>query len=174
MQIATLAAFGLEAVNMVVAPRFAELYTRGHIERLQQLVTISAWVVLAFNVMITGFFVPAGHFFLTLVFGEEFAASYASLLILLGGQLVNSAAGSVGYLINMTGHERETVRSMALAAGINILLGLLWIPRWGILGAAGATAISMTVWKGLLWWRVRQRLGINSLAFTIWSEHTRG
>lgn len=68
MQIATLAAFGLEAVNMVVAPRFAELYTRGHIERLQQLVTISARVVLAFNVMITGFFVLAGRFFLTLVF----------------------------------------------------------------------------------------------------------
>jgi len=167
VQVAALASFGLQAVNMVVAPRFADLYARGNLERLQKLVTASARVVLAFNLMLTGLLILLGRSFFPLVFGPEFAASYQPLLILLVGQMVNSAAGSVGLLLNMTGHEHETVRGMAVAAGLNIVLNLLMIPTWGLQGAAAATAISMIVWNALLWWRVRSILGINSLAFYI-------
>jgi O-antigen/teichoic acid export membrane protein len=167
VQVANLAAFGLQAINMVVAPRFAALYARGETLRLPRLVVGSARVVLAFNVLLTGLFVLLGRLFFPLVFGAEFAASYGPLLILLVGQMVNSTTGSVGYLLNMTGHERETLRGMAVAAGLNIVLNLLLISGWGILGAASATAVSMIVWNVLLWWRVRKVLGINSLAFNI-------
>lgn len=166
-QVAVLASFGLQVVNMVVAPRFADLYARGDMKRLQWLVTGSARVVLAFNLVLTALFVLLGRSFFPLVFGPEFAASYLPLLILLVGQMVNSAAGSVGFLLNMTGHERETMWGMAVAAGLNIVLNLVLIPVWGIQGAAAATAISMIVWNVLLWWRVRKVLGINSLAFNI-------
>lgn len=165
VQVATLAAFGLQAVNMVVAPRFADLWARGEKARLQRLVTRSARVVLAFNLLITVACVLAGRPFFRHIFGPEFDGSYVPLLILLGGQLVNSAAGSVGFLLNMTGHERDTVVGIAVAAAVNILLNLALVPVLGIAGAATATAISMVTCNGLLWWRVRQQLRINSLAF---------
>ena len=165
VQIALVASFGLQAVNMVVAPRFATFYTKREMDRLQRLVTRSAQIVLAFNLLVTSFFVIFGKAFLDMVFGKEFITAYIPLLILLIGQLVNSAAGSVGFLLNMTGHERDTARGMTLAAGINIMLNFSLIPSLGPKGAAIATAISMITWNVILWWFVRKRLGINSLAF---------
>lgn len=165
VQVATLASFGLQTVNMVVAPRFADLYARGHKERLQRLVTGSARVVLAFNMVLTAGFVLLGRPFFSLVFGAKFAASYLPLLILLTGQIVNSAAGSVGFLLNMTGYERETMRGLATSVGASIALNLGFIPIWDVRGAAIATALSMALWNAILWMRARKVLGVNSSAF---------
>ncbi len=165
VQVSTLAAFGLQAVNAVVEPRFAEFWVRGEKARLQRLVTRSARVVLLFNAFVTGMFLLAGKPFFHVVFGQEFDASYGPLLILLVGQTVNSAVGSVGQLLNMTGHEQDVVKTMTLAVPLNIFLCLVLIPSWAIQGAAIANAVSMIFWNVLLWWRVRQRLGIISLAF---------
>jgi len=166
-QLGTLAAFGLLAVNQVLAPRFADLYTRGRQKDLQRLVTAGARVMLAFNLILTILFVLLGPSFFRLVFGPEFSASYVPLLILLGGQVVNSAVGSAVMLLNMTGQERETVQGMVIGTSVNVILGLLLIPAWGTCGAAAATAVGMIVWKVLLWRRVRNVLGINSLAFAV-------
>lgn len=167
VRVAALASFGLQTVNMVVAPRFARLYTSGDTARLQRVVTGSARVVLASNMLLTVFFAALGRSFFHWIFGAEFVASYTPLLILLVGQVINSLAGSVGYLLNMTGHERDTAMGMGIGVVINLILNLVLVPRWGVEGTATATAVSMALWNGLLWWRVRRRLGINSLAFNL-------
>jgi len=164
-QVVVLASFGLQSVNMVVAPRFATFYTQGQKEKLQYLVTNSARVILVFNLFVTAGFVVLGQKFLHVVFGDSYAAAYIPLLVMLGGQVVNSAAGSVGTLLNMTGHENYTAAGMAVAALVNIALNLLLIPDWGIVGSAWATTISLVIWNGALWWAVHKKLGINSLAF---------
>lgn len=164
-QTSVLASFGLAAINMVIAPRFASLYAQNNLARLQRLVTQTARVILGFNLLVTISFVILGRPFLRIVFGTPYLSAYLPLLILLGGQLVNSAAGSVGVLLNMTGHETATARGMAVAALSNIVLNLILIPPLGIIGSALATAISLIIWNVILWWAVRKRLGINSLAF---------
>jgi len=166
-RLALFASFGLQAVNMVVAPRFASLYAKKEMDKLQCLVTKSAQVVLIFNLLVTSFFIIFGRAFLNMIFGKEFTSAYVPLLILLIGQLVNSAAGSVGFLLNMTGHEKDTAQGVALAAAINIILNLILVPPLGPKGAAMATAISMITWNIILWWFVRKRLRINSLAFKL-------
>jgi O-antigen/teichoic acid export membrane protein len=165
VQVSMLASFGLQAMNMVVAPRFASLYARGEMGSLQHLVTSSARAILGFNLLVTAGSALLGGWFLGLFFGPEFVAAYAPLMILLIGQFVNSASGSVGFLLNMTGHERETARGMAVSAVLNLLLNLLLAPSFGIAGAAVATTAALVTWNVLLWWAVRKRLGINSLAF---------
>lgn len=164
-QVAALAIFGLQAVNMVVAPRFADLWARGEKARLQRLVTRSAQIVLLFSLLVAGTFLLIGQHFFEIVFGVDFRGAYLPLLILLAGQTVNAATGSVGFLLSMTGHEEETARGIGMAVLVNIILGLLLVPSWGIIGAAIATAISTTVWNGLLWWYAWQRTGLNSTAF---------
>jgi O-antigen/teichoic acid export membrane protein len=164
VQMATLAAFGLQAVNTVVAPRFADLYAQNKMERLQELATGSARITLAVNMLLTILFAILGQPFFIVVFGSEFSASYLPLLILLIGQTANASTGPVAFLLNMTGHEKDTMRGIAIAAGVNILLNLLMIPQWGIQGAAAATAIATVIWNGILWWVAKKRLGINSFA----------
>jgi O-antigen/teichoic acid export membrane protein len=167
VQASILAALGLHAINMVVAPRFASLYARGERERLQHLVTSSTRAILAFNLLVTAGAALLGRWFLDLFFGPEFVAAYVPLMILLIGQFVNSAAGLVGSVLNMTGHERETARGIVVSAAVNLLLNLLLAPSFGIIGAAVATAVALVTSNVLLWWAVRKRLGINSLAFDL-------
>ena len=164
-QVALFASFGLQAINVAVGPRFARLYALGEKEKLQRLVTLSTRAMLIFNLFITLFFIIAGKKLLSLVFGTAFIGSYEPLLILLIGQFVNSAAGSVGIILNMTGHEKDTVKGRAIALLTNIVLNFILIPFFGIIGAAITSAISMMIWNVMLWWIVWKRTGINSLAF---------
>jgi len=164
-QMALFSSFGLQAINVAVGPRFARLYALNEKEKLQRLVTLSARAVLIFNLFITLFFLIAGKGLLSMVFGAAFIGSYEPLLILLIGQFINSAAGSVGLILNMTGHENDTAKGITIALITNIVLNFLLIPVLGLIGAAIASAISMIVWNAILWWIVRKKTGINSLAF---------
>jgi O-antigen/teichoic acid export membrane protein len=166
-QISVSASFGLQAVNLVVAPHFTALYAKGDRARLQRLVTASARVIGAINVGITLAYVLLGRLFLELIFGPAYLGAYTPLLILLVGQAVNSATGSVGMLLNMTWHERDTAKGLAVSAILNVALNLLLVPLLGIVGAAVATAGALITWNVLLWRAVRRRLGIDSLAFPI-------
>ncbi len=165
VQVSTLASFGLVAVNTVVAPRFAALHVQGDMRGMQQLAKRSARVVLALNVFITIAFILAGRLFLQIAFGTSYDAAYFPLIIILIGQMVNSAAGSVGILLNMTGHEISTAKGMAVSAIANVVLNLLLVPKMGIIGSALATAVSLVIWNAVLWWVARRQLKINSMAF---------
>jgi O-antigen/teichoic acid export membrane protein len=165
VQMATLASFGLQAVRQVAAPRFAGLHARGRVKRLRVLAVSGARVALSFSLLLALGLVLVGRPFLKAVFGPEFEASYWPLLILLVGQVVSSAFGPVGYLLNMAGYEKETVRVMAAVVVLNALLNLVLIPVWGTMAAAVATAASTCTSYLLLWRRARRVLGINSLAF---------
>lgn len=165
IQIAIFSSFGLQAVNTVISPRLARLYALGEMKKFQRLVTMSARAVLVFNLGVTIVFVFAGRGLITLVFGTSFVPAYEPLLILLFGQFINSAAGSVGLILNMTGHERDTAKGRAIALISNIVLNFTLIPVFDIYGAAIASAISMIVWNAILWWTVLKKTGINSLAF---------
>lgn len=167
VQGASLVVLGLQAVNMVVAPHFARLYASDDQASLQQLVSSSARGIFLFSLPVLGVFVFYGEDVLRLAFGSEFSAGYPSLVILGLGQLANAAMGSVGILLNMTGHERDTARVVAIAAGANIVLNLILIPPFGMNGAALASAITLLICNILLWSAARNRLGINSTAFSL-------
>jgi O-antigen/teichoic acid export membrane protein len=65
----------------------------------------------------------------------------------------------------MTGHEKAAARSMAIGASLNIAFHLTMVPLWGIIGAALASTISMTIFNILMWVAARSKLNINSLVF---------
>ncbi|MGH2542589.1 MAG: polysaccharide biosynthesis C-terminal domain-containing protein, partial [Ardenticatenaceae bacterium] len=165
VQGATLVAFTLTAANMVLAPYIAQLYAAGDNTRLQHMVTRGAQVILLTALPVAGTFIFFGEPILASVFGDAYRAGAAALAILCLGQLVNAGAGSVGLILNMTGHERDTAVGVAAAAAANLILNLILIPRFGIEGAAVATAVSLATWNVLLCRRVYRRVGIRSAAF---------
>lgn len=160
---AALVTFVLMAVNMPLAPIVASLYTRGEKDRLQRVVTRSARVALLGCVPVALGLIIFGHWIL-LFFGKEFTGGSNALAILSLGQLVNAGMGSVGLLLNMTGHEGDTARGVGVAAVLNIILSAALIPSWGVYGAAAADAISTATWNILLAVWVYKRLGIYSTA----------
>ena len=170
VQAAALVGFGLGAVNMVVAPRIVELYSAGDSARLQRIVTSGARAVMATALPTAGVLILAGDFVLVTVFGSEYRDAAFCLAILSIGQIVNATMASVGVLLNMTGHENDTLKGVFIAAVFNVLFNLLLIPPYGIEGAAVATAASVAIWNVHLAWLVRRRLGISVTIFARRSE----
>lgn len=164
VQAAGFVAFGLHAVNMIVAPQFARLHATGETAQLQWMVTASARVILLLTALVAAGLALFGKPVIAFAFGTEYTAGYVALAILAVGQLFNAAFGSVTFLLNMTGHERITVRALSVAVTVNVALNLLLIPLFGLEGAALATATTLALWNFLMWRAVRRYLGIDSTA----------
>lgn len=165
VQGSVLVAFGLQAANAVIAPQFARLYAQGELAQMQRLVRASARAILVAAVPVAMTFMIAGGAIAGWVFGPEFVRSHIPLAILAAGQLVNAAMGSVGFLLSMTGHERDVTRTLLLTAIFNIILNLFLIPPFGMAGAAMATSISLATWNYALFRIALIRVGVNSTAF---------
>ena len=138
--------FSLVSVNAIAAPLFASLYAKGDLQGLQRLVsTIARWIFLPALIVAIGLIQFAEP--ILGLFGAEFIAAKWVMAALALGQLVNVGAGSVGYLLIMTGHHNQCAYVMGFSALGNLILNLIWIPQIGILGAALATSLSMALWN---------------------------
>lgn len=157
---AELASFGLAATNAIAAPMISELYWSGQLAQLQRVLALAALGVVAFTTVVFVVLVVFSDFFLGL-FGQNFIAGGGALFILLLGQVMNAGCGCVGYLTTMTGHERWAALSQGVAAVLNVGLNVTLIPRFGLEGAATATATSMVVWNLALLIFVMRRLRLN-------------
>ena len=170
---ATLVAFVIIAVNAAAAPQFASLWSLGRVDELQRLVTKLAgmifWPSLAIAIGIAALSGP-----LLSLFGSEFQAARPALLVLLVGQVINAAAGSVGYLLTMTGFHREATRALGLSALACILLAILGVWTFGLVGAAIGSSIGFLLWNGSLYWLVVRKLGIYPSVLTTLRMPRRG
>ena len=151
--------FALSAINIIFAPTISALYARGDRANLQALVTTTAWwAALSALVVALPLFILAEA--LLRLFGEAFVAGADALRILLIGQLINAAAGSVGYLMTMTALERQAAFIIVTATVGNIVLNAALIPAFGMEGAAVVNAVTTTAWNiamAVFLWR---KLGI--------------
>ncbi|MCK8077199.1 MATE family efflux transporter [Vibrio sp. 1CM2L] len=159
---ATLASFVLIAVNLVVAPKFAKAFGQGNRMEVEKLSLLSSrlMMLLATPVLLFMIFFPE---FLMGLFGEEYKVAAPLLQILAIGQFINVITGSVGYLLNMTDHEKD-MRNVVLFSGpLAIVLAFGLTSHFGLIGAAYATATSVATQNLLAVWMVKKRLGFNTL-----------
>ena len=164
-QLATAIIFGLQIVNPIQGPHLAHIYATGDMEAFQRVVTRTSRIVFAITVPTVCAVVLIGKPIIALAFGGAYEGAYLPLVVLSAGQLVNACMGSVGSVLNMTGHERDTVRCLAAGAAVNVALNLLLTPQMGMMGAAAATSASLVTWNLLMWRRVRARLDVETSVF---------
>ncbi len=166
LRISELAHFGLQSINSIAAPLIAELYHSGRHGELQYLTTWAARGAFAVAIAITGGLFLLGPFVLGL-FGAEFESGYIPLLILLVGQLLNSFAGVVGFVMMMTGHQHQSMRILVVAAVANVLLNATLIPTLGLIGGAISTSTTLLFWNIWMVFYVRREININTTAVRV-------
>lgn len=129
------------SLQKIAMPMISDLYNRREIEQLRRFYRTTTKWDLTFNLPI----------FLTMIFftvpilslfGEEFTEGRTGLTILAFAALFNAGTGVCGAMITMTGHSRLTFVNSVINLGLNLILDILLIPRWGIVGAALAFTIS--------------------------------
>jgi O-antigen/teichoic acid export membrane protein len=131
------------AVGSAVAHKFAALHARddqdGLRDFLKDAVNWTFWPSLASAIVILALGKP-----LLSLFGPQFETGYPVMGILVVGFLMRSAMGPAEYLLNMLGEQKLCAIVLLGAALSNIALNFILVPRFGLLGAASATAMSLT------------------------------
>jgi O-antigen/teichoic acid export membrane protein len=96
------------------------------------------------------------------IFGEAFRAGAPALRLLTLGYMGASLMSLASALLNMTGHHSASTATMLAGTALTAALCLMLVPRWGIVGAAAATAVSTLVWNLGLLLMARRRLGVTA------------
>jgi O-antigen/teichoic acid export membrane protein len=151
------------AVKALFAPTSSELFASGDRAGLQSvIIRISVFTLL--GALCTA--LPLSLFAHSILglFGQDFDVGVPALRILLVGQVIAAALGSLRSLVLMTGHERGAALLLALSAATGGLLGVILIGRFGLTGAAVATTLTLVVWSSAMalfvWWRLRLLPGV--------------
>lgn len=153
-RMAALGGMTLMAGSLAFAPHANELFARGDrggIQRLYEQVT--RWLILLglpIYALMVVFAAP-----LLGLFGAQFRGGASLLVVLATGIVVSVATGPGGDVVVMAGRSKLVFTFSILVAALNV--GLQWalVPRWGVLGAAVATAgtiITSNVLNVLLGW----------------------
>jgi O-antigen/teichoic acid export membrane protein len=172
VQLATLVPFGLVASNAIVAPIIAELYSTGQIQQLQRALRFSTGLVAGVGTVATLVLAVGGRTLLGL-FGPQFVAAYPALMILLGGQMINTWSGPTGLLMSMSGRQRQAVVIFGVSSLIAVVANVTLVPRFGLLGAAAANAAGLASWNLAVLVYARRRIGVDP-SLLGWFDRSRG
>lgn len=132
------------SVNMIGAPKIAELYWSGDRPGLVRSVRLCSALMFWTSAPIILFMMVTARFWLGLM-GDDFRAGSSALVIIAVGQLVNALCGPAGVFLNMTGHQHILRNIAFVALVVNISTGLLVIPRLGMLGAALVSMVTLII-----------------------------
>ncbi len=164
---AALALFGALAVNTTLAPAAAHLWTRNERARLQFVVTRGARGALLFALVVAALLCVFGDQFL-LLFGPEFSAAYATLVVLAITQVIDCGFGIGGLMLSMTGFQGLNFAAIAFAVVLRIAIGIALIPTLGSLGAAVAAAVAITIMNVIATYFCGRRLGLDATPIGAW------
>jgi len=158
---AVLVLFVLQAFNVVVAPKVSEYFNGKEYEKLQAYVKLMSRIMFFATLPIMFCLLVFGELFLR-YFGDIYQGGYSVMVMLAIGQIVNVSFGPVAILLSMTQYQKLSFRILLISLLVNIALNIPAIYYFNILGAAGATAISIILRNYLMWIYAKKYLGINS------------
>ncbi|MBS3821644.1 MAG: oligosaccharide flippase family protein [Planctomycetes bacterium] len=159
VQISLLVMLGNVAANAIAASMIASAHASEDSVAMRRAASRAALAATAFAVPVAAGLGVAGGWLLG-VFGEGFAVAWAALGVLLAGYVLNTIAGPAGLLLTMTGRQKQAAVAVGIGVLANIILNAALIPAMGLLGAATATAVSMTIGQVCMVVAVRRRMGL--------------
>lgn len=149
----------LTSTSLMFSPFVADLHNRGETEKLDRLFkNLTRWTLAAtLPLFLLLGVLPEES--LT-IFGSEFSGGQTALLILIAGQFVNVATGSVGFVLIMVGRTGWDLAVYAGSLVCNLGLAFWLCPRYGMEGAAIANAVTFALSKWARLALVRHFVGV--------------
>ncbi|HET7412559.1 MAG TPA: lipopolysaccharide biosynthesis protein, partial [Pararhizobium sp.] len=153
------------AVKAGAGPHFSELIAARKRDELAESVRETIHWTLWPTLAVGGIVLAAGPFLLSL-FGPDFTSGFGVMAILFAGILARACVGPGESLLTVADEQRSCLVVHAGALAVFLAANVVFIPFYGIYGAAIATAAGMTAEALLLYLAVRRRLGINLSVFS--------
>jgi len=135
----------LSGFKSSLAPMAAALHASGNMAQLADAFRLSTRWSQYLSIPVFVFIASSGRELLVWGLGPEYQAGFVPMLILSVGQLVNASTGPADTLLVMGGYPRRWTMLAGLGLTGLVVLGLIWIPRWGLVGAALASAVTIVL-----------------------------
>ena len=133
------------AIQRVTFPAIASYHGKNEYENIRKLIKKTLAKTFLITIFLSALLAIFGKFLISFLFTEEFLPAYLPLLILLIGYTIYAPVVAIGGTLSSIGKVNIEFRVSALCALINIILNVIFIPKFGIVGAAIATSMSMIV-----------------------------
>lgn len=164
LKLAFLVGFAVQMVTQLVSRDLADGFGRGDRDLVARAVArANGPLVLATFGALAGA-VAFGDALLG-VFGPDFAAGHATLVVLVASQCVRALAGPSIPLLTLAVGQARSMVAATLSLAVLIVSTALLAPALGGLGAALAVAITMAVWAVFLGVVLHRRTGLRTDAF---------
>lgn len=130
-----------KSVQELMIQSVSDLWRTDSVQAISEIATNTTRLVILFTALCSiGLFALADTF-VPFYFGEEYAPAVTPLLILLPGVIGFAATRPVLTITQAKGTLRPLIAATAFAAILNLLLNSIFIPKYGMIGAAVATSI---------------------------------
>lgn len=148
----------VSAVAAIASPEFARLAAIKEHRALRRVAAQSVALTMGLSGLPIIMLAVNPVFFLGL-FGHGYGAAGTILRILLAGQTTLVFCAAVPELMGMTGHARSLTKTNVASLGVLVVLLAALTPKFGTVGAASATAITMLLNGILVTWAAKRKLG---------------
>ncbi len=140
-RIADFALMGIYSIAATASPLIVEVLKKHDTTGLAQVLKWGARGAFAFALLALLGIVFLGVWILA-AFGKDFRAGHGALYVLLPGILCWAFAGMSGVLLAMSGHAKTRAAIGWYSAACNLLVCIVWVPKFGIYGAAWGYTLS--------------------------------
>lgn len=164
IRISGLLSFLLLIINVVFTAQYSKFWSNGMVKEMGDLSRSSSRLlsIVTIPMLISIIIFPKQ---IMSVFGSGFDDGAELLIVLAVGQFVNVITGSVGPLLNMTGHEKD-YKNITIINGILTIALVFWLTQsFGVIGAAYGSSIGLILQNLSAVFMVKVRLKFWCLGF---------
>jgi O-antigen/teichoic acid export membrane protein len=156
----SLVAFGVGVVYSVTMPDMFESEARADRSGFHRKIGEANFVATSLSVLLF-FIVAMGAPFALMLFGPSFEAGAAPLAVLCLALVMRSAFGPTSIVLSV--HDKPYATLPAIGLGVVVLIGgnVLLVPPFGLMGAALAALLSITLWSAAQWYTVLRIAGVD-------------
>ena len=156
----SLISFGVAAVYAVTMPDMFESEANSDHEAFKRKVGDANFVASLISIILFGGMAIVAPVLLTL-FGPSFSAGAAPLAVLCLALVVRSVMGPASLVLSIHDRPYASLPFVGLGIGSLVVGNWLLVPSFGLMGAATAAIIAITIWSVGLWWIALRTAGMD-------------
>lgn len=133
----------LSGIKTIISPMIADLFHKNEMARVEELFRMSTKWGIYISIPLFLFIFFSSAEILEVTFGSEYTYGSLPLIILSFSQLLNIGTGPIDILLIMTGRQKKWLTISGIMFFANLIVNSILIPRFGLIGAAVGTSVTV-------------------------------
>ena len=151
--------------NFLIPQELSILHADGRRKEMETLTRTASTAVAMLSVAAMTGILLFGRPLLRLAFGDAYVGGWTILLLLAVGTLWDTASGSAGYVLQMSGNHVKLLYITLGAAVLKLTLGVTLGRLWGGHGVALSTALTLIAMNMAMVYMARRQVGVRTFVY---------